>query len=192
MNSAIKLDVLSLGKVNGFVKNVTDYSYTVKSPAVEFLTDFTLRKPIIIEAETNVNQAIDFMKKSHVKLMLVVDREENFHGIVSINDLHSVKVMRAAVNQQKNAGEVTVADVMTDKNHLHGLTYLQLMESTIGQVIDTLQDLGEQHILVLCEDESTVRGLISASDIARKLHIDIQISNKANSFSDIYSVLKVS
>jgi hypothetical protein len=39
------------------------------------------------------------------------------------------------------------------------------------------------------DNEGVLRGMISASDIARALHIPVNILQKAHSFKDIFSII---
>jgi DeoR family transcriptional regulator, catabolite repression regulator len=52
-------------------------------------------------------------------------------------------------------------------------------------VLNTLQHNGEQHCLVIDTDSHHIRGVISASDIASRLHIPVHIE-KAPTFLNIF------
>ncbi|MDF2177983.1 CBS domain-containing protein [Aliiglaciecola sp. CAU 1673] len=182
------IKTLPLGSVNRFCHPNSMPALTLDSPATLVVTDFTRRQAQIIDKDVSIDQALFMMKKGHVKSKLVVDIDGGFLGIVSYNDLISRKVLMTAVERGLERADLCVADVMVDKQHLHGIPYEKVTQACIGDVLNTLQSLGDQHILLLDKDQQ-LRGLISASDIARALQIPLDINSKAHSFVDIFKVL---
>jgi len=85
--------------------------------------------------------------------------------------------------------ELTVSDVMTHKDTMQAIDFKDFSHARIGDIVSTMKRLGENHLLVVDSDEDTVRGIVSSSDIARRLHVSIYISERANSFSDIYNIV---
>jgi hypothetical protein len=64
--------------------------------------------------------------------------------------------------------------------------------SKVGHVVATLRKAGRQHALVVDSDvrgRQTVRGLFSATQIARQLGATIQTSEIARTFSEIEVLL---
>ncbi|GAA0366557.1 hypothetical protein GCM10009092_33640 [Bowmanella denitrificans] len=182
------LKTQALGQVTQFCSTESVEPLNLDSAAVKVVTDFTRRSPQLIDKDVSVDQALFMMKKGHVKAKLVVDADEQFLGIVSFADLSSRKILMIANQRQQDRNELTVEDVMVPRRELQGISYAQLKNATIGDLVNTLRSLGEQHIL-LVDELGHLRGLISSSDIARALHIPLDISLKANSFRDIFNVL---
>jgi DeoR family transcriptional regulator, catabolite repression regulator len=185
------LDTVSLCHVDRFFQSYAT-RYSLESPAICVLTDFTARKPLMLESSTLVSAAIEVMRSAHVKLKMVVDEEEKFLGIISFSDLQSIKVGKAAVSKGVSPKELIIEDIMTNKQHLFGINILDIDGACVGDIINTLKYIGEQHILVISEDQKTIRGLISAADISRLLHIKFDITETAHTFSDVFNALKAS
>ncbi len=183
------IDTLSMANSNEVLGIAPAQALTLDSPASLVTTDFSAKAPLVIEPDVTIDQALFMMKKAHVKAKLVVDDQNRFLGIVSLADLHSHKVLMAAEKRDVPRGEVQVGDVMTSKVHLHGLSRRKLESATIGDVVYTLQALGEQHILIL-EQDGHIGGMISSSDMARALHIPLNIADKASSFADVFAHLR--
>jgi CBS domain-containing protein len=144
---------------------------------------------MLLEQGTSLEEARALMRRAHVKLALIIRRDERFCGIVTASDLASIKVMRAAESARLRSAELTVEDVMTPRARLHAVDSVTLKSATVGDVLETMKRFGDQHMLVVDSRTREICGLISASDIARCLHIPLNITEKANSFSDIYREL---
>lgn len=183
------LSTFELGKIDRFVER-EDSSTTIglDSPARTILTDFAKTTPLVIDANATVEQAETIMTKAHVHLKFVLDSDENVVGIVTSMDL-AERPLKVAAAERISRDDVAVKDVMTPLAELSALPLEALDEATIGDVITTLQHLGRRHMIVADEAKLTIRGLISASDIARKLHVPVDITSRATSFVDIYALI---
>lgn len=62
------------------------------------------------------------------------------------------------------------------------------LDSPVRDLVETLKDNEHQHYLVVDRNNHRIRGVISASDLARKLRLDIRI-HKGSSFIAIYQAL---
>ena len=160
------------------------------SPALEILTDFREHYPLMLEQSTPVDEAIEVMKRTHVKLKLVIDTMEVFQGVISLADLQSIKVGEAAHTVGVSRKELTVRQVMTPRDALHAVEYSVLTSARIGDLLETMKGFGDQHLLVVDSAKCCIRGMISAAQIARGLHIPIKISERASSFSQIYRAVR--
>jgi len=158
------------------------------SPALSVFTDFTVNPPLIIESTTPAYEAEDFMLKAHVKLKLVVDEKNRFLGVVALEDLKhpDLLVRMAAVS---NRERLTIGDVMRPTDTLEALCYADLEQATIGEVVTSLREYNRQHCLVVDNALHQVRGLISVSEVARKLKVKIQPGH-TSSFADLYLSLR--
>jgi DeoR family transcriptional regulator, catabolite repression regulator len=175
--------------------------YTIQTPedkshihledtAMLVFTDFMKYQPRMLEESASVDEALAMMRKTHVRMNLVIDKEEHFKGIISLLDLQSSKVMSASTKLGLARDDLSVREVMLPKEKLHALTMSELRKASIGDVVKTMQYYGDQHALVVDDtDGQVLRGIVSASDIARALHIPLLIGDRANSFADIYRAL---
>ena len=163
---------------------------TTDSPALDVLTDFREQQPLMLEQSTPLDEAIELMKRTHEKLKLVIDASETFRGVISLADLLSVKVMRASQVTGLGRRDLTVADVMTPRAALHAVDFRELKSARIGDLLSTMKDFGDRYVLVVDSQLCSIRGMVAASDIARGLHIPVQIGERANTFSDIYNAVR--
>ena len=159
------------------------------SSSMEVFTDFNQQQPFLLEQSVGIDAATELMKKAHVRLKLVIDHEEHFRGVISLADLLSVKVMRAMKATGLMREDLTVADVMTHKDALRAIEMDEFRRAKIGDVLQTMKRFGEQHVLVVDSADQSIRGIVSSSDTVRRLHVPVHISERANSFSDIYNAV---
>lgn len=178
------------------VQNVDELAFPEKpvhislnSPAKAFFTDFVDSEPMVIESSVTAVEARNMMIKTHVRLKLVVDENNRFLGIIDAEHLSDQYILLQATNTGLSSlKEVLVSELMTRKKDLTALQYSELMLSTIGDVVNCLQDNHQQHCLVVDRDNHKIRGLFSASDISRKLRLPIDI-HEQSSFARVFSAV---
>jgi hypothetical protein len=89
--------------------------------------------------------------------------------------------------------EVRVCDIMTPCERLELLHYADLIQAEVGHIVATLQRAGRQHALVadmgVDGKTQTVRGIFSASHIARQLGVVIHTAEVAQTFAEIGAAL---
>lgn len=152
---------------------------SLASPAAMVFTDFKEHQPLTIDANTKALDAVLFMKKAHVRLKLIVDAHNHFVGVVDLNDL-SNEEMTKKVAQGFTRDELTVADFMQHKHELQAMDYQAVAKATIGDIVELLKNSGQQHCLIIDHEIGQIRGLFSASDLARRLHLPIAIDQHSN------------
>lgn len=156
------------------------------SPALTIFTDFEKSTPIVVDATTLAVDAEALMMNAHVRLVIVVD-DSHFLGVVCLDDLNLQEMIKREINGISRT-DLTVADFMQMRNELKAFSFEDLQKSTINDVVETLQKRGQQHCIVVERDRHKIRGIISASDIARKLSVPINI-NMNSSFVNIFNAL---
>ena len=164
----------------------------LNSSAVDVMTDFQTVVPVSISQETQIDEALEWMKNQHVRLLFATDEKGAFSGVVTARDIMGSRVMSYMQTHGLSREFMMVKHVMAARAQLQALTYEQLQHSKIGDVMLTLKDSGEQHILVIDESIAQVkriRGIISASDVSRKLKIGFEIMYEAKSFAEIERVV---
>ncbi len=186
------LPTVNLARVTTFV-NPPIPTLTLDSPAHIFMTDFLNVHPIVVNGKTNVNDALKLMKQSYVRSLLVTDTGgSGFNGLVTATDINSGKVLAyMATNQVKDRDEVLVEHVMIDKEHIHGLDYEKVASSTIGDILETIKHLNEQHVIVVDKSLSSfsVRGIFSTTNIAKALRIKFDVEPQARTFFELEQVI---
>lgn len=157
------------------------------SPALTIFTDFKEQTPLIIDVTTTAVEAEHLMKQEHVRMKMVVDKDGKFVGIVDSNDLNERELLkRIAKGNSRN--DIMAADFMRRKKTLKALDYEEVEKSTVEDVIETLKRSGQQHCLVIDRKSHQIRGVISASDLARHLSLPIDI-NTDSSFLAIFKAI---
>jgi len=164
----------------------------LEDPALQAMTDFQLVTAIIILPADTVDEAHARMIQRGVRLLLVVDQNRNVLGLVTATDILGEKPMQAAASRGLRRGEVQVRDIMTPQEHLEVLDVAALRGAKVGHVVATLRKAGRQHAVVVERDAAgrhSVRGLFSATQIARQLGVTVQTSEIARTFSEIEAAL---
>lgn len=156
----------------------------IHSPATEFFTDFKKHRPVTIEGSTPAIDVEMLMRKAHVKMKLVVDADNEFIGTISTEDLNEQNFMIRIASGDR-LPDITVSDMMCPKQDILALDLEHLERASISDIIETLQRTGQQHCLVVDRNQNHIRGLISASDVARRLHMPIKIE-RVPTFVDIF------
>lgn len=182
-----KLAFHSVDNINLFSKPHSVEPVTLDSSALEVFTDFKQIEPLVIEADTKAVDAQAYMRKAHVRMKLVVDKQEHFLGVISLDDLTSQEIMKHMSKVDKRE-DLLVTEFMRPRGSLHAFSYADLEKASIMDVIQVLKTTGQQHCLVVDYNENTIRGIISASDISRKLHLPLDIETNS-SFVSIFNVL---
>lgn len=190
MNKYKRLSTLTVTGFEDIERPEHEREHDPDSPATDVLTDFLLARPLMIEQSTPLSTAREMMKRAHVRLKLVIDRDENFKGLISLQDLLSVRVMQATERTGLNLAELTVADVMTPRARLHAIDIRDIQHAAIGDLLVTMKSFGDQHVLVVDSSRQRIRGIVSSSDIARTLHVPVDISERACSFAEIYEAVR--
>ena len=165
---------------------------SLHSPAIDVFTDFTQIKPVTVSESMPVTEALEYMKSQHVRLLFVLDNQDNFSGIITASDASGRKVMAFMQCNRVSRDQVQVRHVMLGKLSIHALTYVQLTEAKVGDIMLTLKDSGDQHVIVIDESSAgvmRVRGIISSSDISRRLKISFDVMYEAKSFAEIENVI---
>lgn len=160
---------------------------TAESPAIEVFTDFNEYQPLVLEATTSAVEAQRLMQKGHVRLKFIVDANDHFLGVVSVDDLNNQEIIKK-LSQGYNRDELSIADFMRPRNELKAFDYIEVSKAKINDIVAALKYSGQQHCLVVDHKKHKIRGIFSASDMARKLKLPIDIKNRS-SFSHVFEAI---
>jgi CBS-domain-containing membrane protein len=133
------------------------------------------------------------MVQRGVRLLLVVDQDRRVVGLITATDILGEKPVLAASQRGLRREEVLVRDIMTPQERLQVLGMADVRAAKVGHIVSTLQRSGRQHAMAVDYDakgRQTVRGLFSATQIARQLGVTIQSSEIARTFSEIEATLR--
>jgi len=166
----------------------------VDSPALAVMTDLRQIPAATIDLEAPVDAANRFMIRRGVRLLLVSDDERRVLGLITSNDILGEKPVQFALERGIKRQEIRVRDIMTPCERLEVLEYADLAHAEVGHVVATLKHSGRQHALVVDRGEDgkaqAVRGIYSASQVARQLGVAIQTTEVAQSFAEIGAALR--
>ena len=165
---------------------------TLEDPALNALTDFQRVTAVIILAGDTLEEAHRRMVQRGVRLLLVVDQDRKVAGVITATDILGEKPMQALVERSIRREELVVRDIMTPQDRLEVLNLADVRVAKVGHIVATLKQSGRQHALVVDVGEGgrhTVRGVFSATQIARQLGVAIQPTEVAFTFSEIEASL---
>lgn len=165
---------------------------TLDDLAVSVMTDLNRVTAIIILPGDSVDEAHRRMIQRGVRLLLTVDQDRKVLGIVTATDILGEKPVQIAFQRGLKRGEILVRDIMTPQERLEVFDMQDVRVAKVGHVVATLKKAGRQHAVVVERDargRQTVRGLFSATQIARQLGVAIQTSEVARTFSEIEAQL---
>ncbi len=167
--------------------DVKDNPVTLRSSALSIFTDFHYYPPLVVGSEEKALDIEKQMQRSHVKMKLVLDSNDHFIGIVTLADLNAQKIMQQ-VAQGADRDALRAIDFMQPRSVLQAFEFESLVKATVGDIIKTLENNGQHHCLVISQQAHEIRGVISVSDIARRLKVPINIQ-KHPTFSKLSRML---
>jgi CBS domain-containing protein len=160
--------------------------------AVTVMTDLTQVSAVLIRPGDSVEEANQRMIQHWVRLLLVVDENRKVVGIVTATDVLGEKPLQAVAERGCRREDVRVREIMTPTHRLEVLNMNDVRSAKVGHIVATLKMAGRQHTVVVEVDRNgrqTIRGLFSATQIARQLGVAIQTSEIARTFSEIEAQL---
>jgi CBS domain-containing protein len=165
----------------------------IDSPALAVMTDLRHIPAATIDLEAPLDAANRFMIRRGVRLLLVTDVDRQVLGLITTNDMSGEKPVQFALQRGIKHQEICVRDIMTPRERLEVLLYADLVQAEVGHVVATLKHAGRQHALVVDlssgSEVQTLRGIFSASQIARQLGMAIQTPEVAQTFAEIGAAL---
>jgi CBS domain-containing protein len=184
------------------VRGVTGYAQptqvipdrvTLEDPAISAMTDLKAIAAVIVLSGDTLDEAHRRMIQRGVRLLLVVDQNRQVVGVITATDVLGEKPMQVISHRGLRREELLVRDVMTPHDALEVLELEAVRTARVGHILATLKQSGRQHALVVEHDakgRELIRGLFSATQIARQLGIALPPSNEiARSFSEIEAQL---
>jgi CBS domain containing-hemolysin-like protein len=161
------------------------------SPAVAVMTDLCQVPAATIRPDATAAQATQAMIARGVRLLLVVDAAGFVEGVVTARDTMGEKPVKMLEEKGGKHNELLVADLMTPRQKIEAIDMAGVLKSMVGHIVTTLRESARQHALVVDRDpitgEQRIRGIFSATQIARQLGISIQTFEVTTTFAAIES-----
>ncbi len=164
---------------------------SIDDPAVDVMTDLARVSAVLARSTDSIDDAHHRMKQRGVRLLLVVNVERRVMGLITATDILGERPMRHLSATGGRHEDIRVADVMTARADLEAIAMEVVRTSKVGHVVSTLSHTGRQHALAI-EADGRIRGIFSATQIARQLGINVQSINPlelARTFSEIEATL---
>lgn len=188
------LTAYSLNTGAGFARptQVLPERVTLEDPALNVMTNLKKVSVVTVRAKTPMEKAHDKMKRYGVRTLLVLDETDKVLGLLTTTDILGEKPMRFLQHIGGAHADIMVRDIMTPQRELEVLKLQDVTAAKVGHVLATLKAAGRQHAMVVEENEKlphTICGIFSATQIARQLGVQIQITEIARSFAEIEAAL---
>jgi CBS domain-containing protein len=164
---------------------------TLDSHALDCMTDLQQVTAVTGHADETIDVANERMKRRGVRL-LVVSEAGRVKGVISAADVLGERPMQVVQSRGIRRAEVLIGDIMTPQEELHVLQMEDVRLAKVGHIVATLKAAGRQHAVVVDLDEQgrqKVRGIFSASQIARQLGVVIQTTEVARTFAEVEAML---
>ncbi|KJS08103.1 MAG: hypothetical protein VR73_06895 [Gammaproteobacteria bacterium BRH_c0] len=159
----------------------------LNSPAQSILTDFKTHQPATVYLDSTVDEARHFLANAHSAVLPVVDSNQHFRGLISEEGLGEEAVMRLVSSTRKRP-DIQVRDLMVSREQIMAIDYESLGRTTVAKLISLLRREGQPYVLVVDHNSTHIRGLISAADLARRLHLPVEI-HQHQSFIEIFDAV---
>ncbi len=168
---------------------------TTDSSAIEVMTDLRQVYAVTALANESVVRATEVMIARRVRLLLVVNPDGLIEGLISARDTMGEKPLRL-LQERRGAKyeDLIVGDLMVPRSGIDALDFESILRAKVGSILATLEASGRQHALVIETDPARgvqiVRGIFSATQIARQLGVALPIFDVAQTFAEITSALE--
>jgi len=163
------------------------------SPALEVMTDYRRQAPVTISRNASLDEANRLMTLCKVQYLLVTDEQQQLLGIVTEAGTRGNQPLAVAHRMGVRPGELVVANVMIDKHNEAEVMHLRdVAHARVGNVVATLKALGTPLCLVVDHDEEDhhiLCGIFSLSRIQRRMGIQPETEEIAQTFSQVVTTL---
>ncbi len=167
---------------------VLPQNVTLNDPAINVMTDLRSISVVNVRAVTGMEKANAKMIRYGVRTLLVLDDDDKVTGLLTASDVLGEKPVRFLQQVGGTHADILVRDVMTAQRDLSVLKLEDVVKGRVGDILATLKAAGRQHAMVVEENadgSQTVRGLFSATQIARQLGVRVKTAEVAKVFAEI-------
>jgi CBS domain-containing protein len=167
---------------------VLPQNVVMNDPAISVMTDLRSVSVVNVRAKTSLDKANAKMIRYGIRTLLVLDDADKVVGFLTATDVMGEKPVRFLQQVGGTHADIMVSDVMTMQSELEVLNLVDVLKAKVGNILVTLKASGRQHAMVVEENadgSQTVRGLFSATQIARQLGLQIKTAEVAKIFSEI-------
>jgi CBS domain containing-hemolysin-like protein len=159
------------------------------SSALEVMTDLRFIPAATVLAEVDIETATQKMIARGVRSLVVIDRADDVIGLVTARDLMGNRPLDVMTSSHLELREIMVRQVMTVADDIEVIPLDDVLHARVGDIVETLKHSGRQHAMVVEEEaisgKAMIRGIFSASQIARQLGIGLPKHDLSQTFAEI-------
>lgn len=162
------------------------------SPALDVMTDLRRLPAAAISGDTTIEEANHAMILRSVRLLLVTESGGRVIGLITAQDIVGQRPLQIGRERGVRFSEILVRDVMVPYYEVDAIEMADMLHARVGHVVSSLRKGGRQHALVVDQDAAgrqMIRGIVSATQIARQLGIPMQQTEIARTFAEIEAAL---
>jgi CBS-domain-containing membrane protein len=190
--TALTSHPLKAGSTIARPTQVLAQNLSLNDPAINVMTDLSCVSVVVVRAMTGLEKANAKMIRYGVRTLLVLDDTDKVAGILTATDVLGEKPVRFLQQVGGTHADILVRDVMTVQRDLKVLKLEEMKSARVGDVLVTLKSAGRQHAIVVednADGSQTVRGLFSATQIARQLGVQVKTAEATKIFAEIEASL---
>ena len=162
---------------------------TLDDPAFSVMTDLREVSAATTRPEERIGEAHAQMIRRGVRLLFVLEPGGSVAGVLTATDLLGEKPVRFMQSRGVSHAEILVEDIMTPAAMLEALSLIEVAQMRVGHIVATLKAVGRKHLMVAEDGGRRIRGLFSASQVARQLGMELQTFEVAQTFAEIEAAL---
>jgi len=156
------------------------------------MTDLALVAAVTIEASASLVTSNDYMIARGVRSLFVTAPNGRVLGLITAADLLGERPVRESHARGVGRNDLQVTDVMTPIHAVAAMKLEDVRAAKVGHIVASLTQAGRQHGLVAeirGPSEVSIRGIFSASQIARQLGVPLHIPELARTFAEVEQAL---
>lgn len=165
-----------------------------EASALEVMTDLNFVPAAAVKADSSLDHAHQMMIDRGVRLVFAVDSNRMVLGLLTATDVLGARSANAAQGLGIAQNELRVQHVMTPVESIEVMALVEVVHARVGDIVATLRNTGRQHALVvdreMPDDNLVIRGIFSASQIARQLGIAVKPGNLEHTFEQIDETIR--
>lgn len=187
MTTALTSYRLSHDVCLGLLEAGPDAAVSPESPALTVMTDLAQVAAAMTHPDAALTEAETRMEDHKVQMLFVSDNPPSVQGVVTLATLHGDKPMQLVHERGVHFDELRVADVMSHLHELHAVSYDDMLNAKVRDVVDLLTRCAGTHLLVLTR--TRIRGVVSRNRVQRALGQTVPALPPSHSFAALARAL---
>lgn len=157
------------------------------SPATDVMTDLQHAAAYTVSPTASIEDAEKKMILCGVRLLFVTGADNALIGLITATDILGERPLNYLREHSGSRNAIMVQEIMTHRDDLEAISYPDVVQANVGDIVATLHDVGRQHVLVV--DQDSVRGLFSSSTVARLIGEAVNVEIRARTFAELEAAL---